>query len=469
MVNATRFTALCLGIGLLAQAEVRFNVVVRNNKGEPVDSLKKEDFTIYDRGQRQEITGFSMEAAGVSDDNAQRSRALPPNTFTNRTEILPNPPETVTAVLFDELNTKFEDQVEARRLLLRYLGGLLPQDRVALYVLGRDLRVLHDFTADASSLLSVLGRYQGRINTASSGSKPDGSELDRWVREGDQKATSAKPSARTTLAAVAAIADHVTRVPGRKNLVWISGAFSAIGMGPAARALQDSGVAVYPVAAADSAPHEAMRELALRTGSKAYFKVTDIKDALRTAIDDARVSYVLTFPPARASGNGAFHEMTVQVNRPGAIVIQPSGYYSFSPAPGTEAATKAEFQQALWSPIESAALGMTVRLAPKQGKLRVVVLLDVRNIQLKREDDRRTGKVEVLFAQQATEDRVATLVGDSIDINLTPEAYADALKQGLIWSKELELADARYQLKVAARDTSSGRVGVVIVPMKGLR
>ncbi len=468
-MNAARITALCLGIGLLAQAEVRLNVVVRNNKGEPVDDLKKEDFTIYDRGQRQEITGFSMEAAGASGDNAQRSRALPPNTFTNRTELLPNPPATVTAVLFDELNTRFDDQAEARRLLLRYLGGLLPQDRVALYVLGRDLRVLHDSTADASRLLSVLGRYQGRINTDNSGSKSDGSELDRWVREGDHKFAGSAGAARTTLTAIAAIADHMTRVPGRKNLIWISGAFPAIGMGPAARALQGAGLAVYPVAAADSVPHEAVRDLALRTGGKAYFKVGDIKDALRTAIDDARLSYVLTFPPARASGNGALHELTVQVNRQGASVIQPSGYYSFSPVSGTEAATKAEFQQALGSPVESAALGMTVRFAPKQGKLRVVVLFDVSDIQLRREDDRRTGRVEVLFAQQAAEESGATLVGDSIDINLTPEAYAEGLRQGLIWSKELELADARYQLKVAARDTSSGRVGVVIVPMKGFR
>lgn len=461
----------CLGAALLLSAQtadlVRLNVVVRGPKGEPLDDLKKEDFTVSDRGKRPQIAKFSVESAAASDDDkADKTPPLPPNTFTNRIELLPRPAESVTVVLFDELNTKFEDQPEARRRLVHYLGELLPQDRVALYVLGADLRVLYDYTTDASRLLRTLAGYQGRINSDNSGRKGDGGELDRWIREGDQKpASGAAAITRTTLAALHAIADHVARVPGRKNLVWISGAFSG-DASAGLKALQRRGLAVYPVMAG-SGSQETARALASRTGGRAFASTNELKNALRAAIDDARVSYAISFAPDNR--DGSFHLVTVEVNRRGAVVTQPLGYYPFPARPATEAETKAEFQQALWSPIESGALGLTLRLAPKQNMLRVVMLLDLKNIQLKHEGDRWTGKVETLFSQQALEDRPATLVGDSIEIDLTPAAYQEASRQGLLWSKDLVLADARYQLKVVARDVGSGNVGAVIVPMKGLR
>jgi len=39
--------------------------------------------------------------------------------------------------------------------------------------------------------------------------------------------------------------------------------------------------------------------------------------------------------------------------------------------------------------------------APNPGKLRVVMVVDVKNIQLEQKDDRWTGKLEVLFVSRA--------------------------------------------------------------------
>ena len=61
-------------------------------------------------------------------------------------------------MLLDGLNTKFEDQTYARQQLIKMLGQLQPDDRVALYTLGRELKIIHDFTTDASSILRVLGK-----------------------------------------------------------------------------------------------------------------------------------------------------------------------------------------------------------------------------------------------------------------------------------------------------------------------
>jgi hypothetical protein len=69
-------------------------------------------------------------------------------TFTNR----PGPNiAAVTVFLFDELNTKLADQELAKKDFLRDLRGLPAESRVAVFVLGDSLSLLHDFSEDMAS------------------------------------------------------------------------------------------------------------------------------------------------------------------------------------------------------------------------------------------------------------------------------------------------------------------------------
>src|SRR6185295_5827634 len=93
---------------------VQVNVVVHGKKNEPLTDLTKSDFTILDNGQPQQVATFTMESsrpAGVK----QAKLVLPPNTFTNRTEIQPTAPKAATVILLDALNTRFEDQAYAKK------------------------------------------------------------------------------------------------------------------------------------------------------------------------------------------------------------------------------------------------------------------------------------------------------------------------------------------------------------------
>ena len=123
---------------------------------------------------------------------------------------------------------------------------------------------------------------------------------------------------------------------------------------------------------------------------------------------------------------------------------------------------KAAFQEALWSPLESTTLGLTLRVAPnapKPGKLRVVMVVDAKNIQLGQKDDRWTGTLEILFVEQGAADRQPMVIGDAMAVNLKKDTYTAALQRGLVLAKDLEMADAGYQLKVAVRDANSGNIG----------
>src|SRR6266849_2065202 len=160
----------------------------------------------------------------------------PPNLFSNRFEQKSGTPASVTVILLDALNTKFEDMAYARQQIIKFLGQVQPQDRVALYSLTTHLTVLHDFTSDATRLLQALDRFKRHSSATLAASEPDPdsgpaetgiAQLDAFLsgafqREADFFTTN---RARQTAGAIEAIANHVARLPGRKNLIWVSGGF----------------------------------------------------------------------------------------------------------------------------------------------------------------------------------------------------------------------------------------------------
>jgi len=73
-------------------------------------------------------------------------------------------PTSITVILFDGLNTRFQDQAYARRQIVKFLSEIQPHDRVALYLLGGNLRILHDFTNNSDHLAKALSKYRGRIS-----------------------------------------------------------------------------------------------------------------------------------------------------------------------------------------------------------------------------------------------------------------------------------------------------------------
>lgn len=138
---------------------VLVNVVVKDKHGKPVGDLTRDDFVLRDNGQEKKITGFSLEQ--VPENAPAAVTSATPLTFTNR----PGPDAAaVTVFLFDELNTKVGDQQLAKKDFIHYLRGFPPSSRVAVFVLGDSLVLLHDFSQDMASLVAALTRHGGRVN-----------------------------------------------------------------------------------------------------------------------------------------------------------------------------------------------------------------------------------------------------------------------------------------------------------------
>jgi VWFA-related protein len=212
---------------------VLVNVVAKDKHGKPVNDLKRDDFVLRDNGQEQKIGLFALEEAGGA--SLQRSNFPAQLTFTNRPGAAG-----ATVFLFDELNTQLTDQELAKKDFVRYLRELPPTSRVAVFVLGDSLSLLHDFSQDMASLLAALSKHANRVNpeVTASGAPPASSnsltgdqtstaQWDAFMKSSNQPYVNYTQTVRATrtAAALETIAGHLQGIPGRKTLIWISGGF----------------------------------------------------------------------------------------------------------------------------------------------------------------------------------------------------------------------------------------------------
>jgi VWFA-related protein len=214
---------------------VLVNVVAKDKHGKPVNDLSRNDFVVRDNGREQKIGLFALEKAGQAATSVSSSPAQ--LTFTNR----PGPSVAgVTVFLFDELNTTLTDQELAKQDFLHYLRGLPADSRVAVFVLGDSLLLLHDFSQDMASLLAAMSKHSNRVNpevTASTappasansltGDQSTSTQWESFMKSSNRPYVDYAETVRATrtAAALETIAGHLQGIPGRKTLIWISGGF----------------------------------------------------------------------------------------------------------------------------------------------------------------------------------------------------------------------------------------------------
>jgi VWFA-related protein len=143
-------------------------VVVRNAHGQAVGNLKKDDFQLFDKGKRQQISKFTVEKAG-----GQAAMAAKPPASVNpesgeaetQTEKPVAVPENFVAYLFDDVHLKFGDLAQVRDAAGRNIDTLQPTDRAAIFTTSGQGAL--DFTDDRAKLHAALLKLRPRSLTGS--------------------------------------------------------------------------------------------------------------------------------------------------------------------------------------------------------------------------------------------------------------------------------------------------------------
>jgi VWFA-related protein len=321
-----------------------------------------------------------------------------------------------------------------------------------------------------------------------------------------------------TLSTFQAIAQHLSGLPGRKNLIWLSGGFPlTIGfdtlppigstrdrrtftweMDAAVRALNNSGVAVYPVDArglmglsrldasvrgAPSARHpsaaapqpvfdeniDAMSELAERTGGRATYLTNDLNRAIRRAIDDARVTYTIGYYSTNETQDGTFREIKVKVNRPRLDVRYRKGYFALKPPNNIAKTRDDEVRAAVWSPLESTAIAMNARAdfveQPEPDTVNVSSQIDPATVGFRKDRDRWKTELDIVYVQKDDQGHVqGENIGDTLSLALSDSSYAKVVKEGLIVERRFRRRPQAITLRIVVRDVASGSIGSLTIP-----
>jgi VWFA-related protein len=260
---------------------VLVDVVASNGKGDPVTDLTAQDFTITEDGRPQTLNSFSFHPAESAGSDAQVALPPPPP------GVVTNIPRYKNAgswnvIVLDSLNSPLLDQSNTREQLLQVITKI-PDQPVAIYVLGAELLLVQDFSSDPRVLKQVIAGLKNEPSALLDNPK-GGHEGERYTPElykllpasakaailrweGEGTAAHTRDRLRTTLAALNFIARNLKPLPGRKNLIWVSEGFPfsiepgatvnaresvsgrdyKVEVAATANALFDSQVAIYPI------------------------------------------------------------------------------------------------------------------------------------------------------------------------------------------------------------------------------
>ena len=217
---------------------------VTDTKGNRVTDLKKEDFVVLENGKRQEIALFEHV---TTKGEVMKPVPVPEGVFSNTVE---RGPDRITIFVLDLLNSRKEEQKEARKQLLEFLSKSLDA-REPLCLMTVDARgawLIHGFTTDPKVLAEALSKVKEEKSEQDRPPKNPEEELYKtlagWHSKDAERAVageearlrmlqleigfqdaSAGERIRLTLMSLMEIADAFSGIPGRKSMIWATAGF----------------------------------------------------------------------------------------------------------------------------------------------------------------------------------------------------------------------------------------------------
>ncbi len=507
------------------------DVVVSDGNGSPIHNLKARDFTVLEDGKPQTIVAFDEQRPDAEARAAPAAPHLPKDVYTNYATR--GEPGALTVLLFDLLNTDREHLVYARNEMLSFLKKLPPGKKVALYTLGSELKMVQGFTEDSGQLIAAAQQISLKPNPAYTNRQ----ELSGTIGELRESGLTATPRAyqdlvqflnedyegklgsraQDTLDALAEVARALAGLPGRKNLIWISGGFpfdtrafsfdsksNAPQLRKVAALLAATRIAVYPVdargivmMAANGATRDSeifapvqtqsyetlsgqyeenisivatLKDMAELTGGRAYFNRNDLEAAIADGMRTGANYYSLAYHPVNQNWDGKFRKITVKAKQASLKLLNRSGYYAMLDPLSSQQDPDRMIALAMQpnAPV-STQLIMKARVAPPQeaGQATAIdMLIDVHDLAFTEGPEKqRTPLVQFVAVAYDGSGKQSASFSLGFHPTLAPVQMEALLRSGVQLYRELLLKPGSYQLRLGVMDRLSGRIGTLDVPL----
>ncbi len=427
---------------------VEVEVVVDGRHG-PVKGLTKDDFTLLDEGKPQPIA--MLRTGAIQDMNPI---AVPPGAVSNREDSRGLPWNGATVVLIDLLGTRFELSGYARMGMKKLLHEISEVDtRTAVYSLGEGLHILKDFTDDPQALIEATAKLDSPKGLRPAGLKSAFEDSGNLLAlDGVDAAVANQAELRDR--ALRLIVRHLSRVPGRKNLVWLMDGPN-IPDNVMTLALE-ANIAIYPVLlrSLDFDGIQVTQHHVAITGGRAFFDAEDLPEALRATQRDSDSAYVLGYYPPLSALDGKLHHLIVKLAKRSLVAHYRPGYV----------ATRQTGGELVQSPLDLTGVGLTAQLRQdpaKPGLREMHLTVDLHDVRLEASNGRLRGAFDLMLLTPGSH----SLLYEAVQVGIAQAHLEAALANGYSVSVS-GLNVQSGELRVAVRDRSTGIAGSLRVPVR---
>ncbi len=216
--------------------------------------------------------------------------------------------------------------------------------------------------------------------------------------------------------------------------------------------------------------------MANETGGMPVLRTNDFTKGFERVVRNSSSYYALAFMPPATNKAGTFHSIAVKVNRPGLRVRVRQGYATPAAAPRSAPvgqpvradAASPELNAAINSPVPATDVRLAVFAVPFKGpgknakNVSVLIGAELGNLALGESgaNGGRSGDVELTVIVTGLREVKGSRT-DRVRFTLTPDTV-ERTGGALRVLHRLDLPPGKYQVRVVARDSSSGHLGSVM-------
>jgi VWFA-related protein len=523
---------------------VNIDVIVKDKKGKYISDLKAEDFVVTENGQPQKVEFFDApltrtETRKTGEAAAGVEPSAPPTTA----------PRNYVSLVLDFQSTDVTNLKQVQDGAIKYVREQVTDaDAVAVLTVSHSLQMIQPFTQDKALLIKALENLgtpdsknfeqrdlaenisnlrdslkgapdsPGNITSPAAGAAMARVMIARRVLAQfiQLRTALSLQQARPVLAALAALAEGLRPILGRKTVVLFSQGFVT----PAVLDWQvqstidianRANVAIYIIDSAGlraSAPesgsyvpstplggisaatnqeeriravggetvfdyarqegktreYDILYRLSGDTGGKFLKGNNDIGLGLERINEEIQARYTLAYRSTNQNFDGSFRKVKIEVRRPDVQIMSRNGYYAIPPEEivllsPADKKLLAGFNEAQANP----GLPLFVSLTPfrtREGLYTVPLAIELPPVAIKfeRKADKRSMQLEVLGVLKSGSERIISRLGGNFDVNLNAADYDQILNNNIFYRQDLQLASGEYTLDLIVKDKQTEKL-----------
>ncbi|HVG31911.1 MAG TPA: VWA domain-containing protein [Pyrinomonadaceae bacterium] len=226
------------------------------------------------------------------------------------------------------------------------------------------------------------------------------------------------------------------------------------------------------------AAQDPLQIIAASTGGRALLNSNSLDLGIRKTLQETSIYYLLAWrPDSEQQKSNKFRRIEAKViGRPELVVRVRNGYFTTPPEskrPKNDAAKmpadpakvgEAELSRAINAvfprkDVPTSLFAYYVDTPDSGPLLTVITAVAPEAVTLEMKDGKQTGAVDVGGFVLNDEGKTGANFKSQIQINAEPSRIPKVLKEGLFYTSQIRIKPGLYQVRVAARDTKSGRTG----------